>query len=121
MYKVVSEVTFFYYIPVPVCLRRLEIAARKISVNEGKEIKRELKITHTRAQYRLSTKKFRRKPYKKGASLYVFSSRTKYKMENKIERTMSTHVVMGSVCDIFVVTTDVAVLLRSYSLGAKII
>jgi hypothetical protein len=28
-------VTFFYYIPVPVCLRRFEAAARKISVDEG--------------------------------------------------------------------------------------
>jgi hypothetical protein len=46
-------------------LRRLEVAARKISVDEGKEIKRELKIIHTWAQYRLSAKNFRRKLYKK--------------------------------------------------------
>jgi hypothetical protein len=51
LYKAASEVKFFHYIPVPVCLRRLEVTARKISVDEGKEIKRELKIIHIWAQY----------------------------------------------------------------------
>jgi hypothetical protein len=53
LYKVASEVTFVHYIPVAVCLRWLEVAARKTSGDEGKEIERELKIIHIWALYKL--------------------------------------------------------------------
>jgi len=48
-------------------------------------------------------------------------ARTRYKMENEIDQTVSTHGVMGSVCDIFVINTEGVALLRSYILDARII
>jgi len=42
-------------------------------------------------------------------------------MESETGQTFSTHGVMGSVCDIFVIDTEDVVLIRSYSLGGRII
>jgi hypothetical protein len=52
-------------------LRRLEVAARKICVGDGKEITRKLNIIHIWAQYRRNTKKSEENSVKK-ASSYVF-------------------------------------------------